>query len=76
MKKIQVLGTGCAKCLKLAQNADEAAKALGIEYEIAKVTDIREIMSFGVMTTPALVVDGQIKMAGTASSAEEIKKLL
>jgi len=76
MKKIQVLGTGCAKCLKLAQNADEAAKGLGIEYEITKVTDIREIMSFGVMTTPALVVDGVVKLSGTSSSPEEIKKLL
>lgn len=76
MKKIKVLGAGCTKCLRLAQNADEAAKQLGIEYEIMKVTDIREIMSFGVMTTPALVVDGEVKISGTASSAEEIKKLL
>lgn len=76
MKKIQVLGAGCAKCLKLAQNADEAAKELSIEYELEKVTDIREIMSFGVMTTPALVVDGVVKLSGTASSTEEIKKLL
>lgn len=76
MKKIQILGTGCAKCLKLAQNTEIAAKELGIEYEIIKVTDIREIMSFGVMTTPVLVVEGEIKLSGTASSAEEIKKLL
>lgn len=76
MKKIQVLGAGCAKCLKLAQNTDEAAKELGIEHEITKVTDIREIMSFGVMTTPALVVDGEVKLSGTSSSVEEIKKLL
>ena len=64
MKKIQVLGTGCPKCKKLAQNAEIAAKALGIEYEIEKVTDINDIMNFGVMMTPALAVDGRVKIVG------------
>lgn len=76
MKKIQILGPGCAKCLKLAQNVETAAKELGIEYELTKVTDIREIMSFKVMMTPALVADGEVKLTGTASSVEEIKKIL
>ncbi|MFH1024154.1 MAG: thioredoxin family protein [Planctomycetota bacterium] len=76
MKKIQVLGTGCPKCKKLAENAEAAAKALGIAYEMVKVTDINEIMKFGVMMTPALAVDGVVKSSGKALSADEIKKLI
>ena len=76
MKKLQILGTGCPKCKTLAQNAEAAAKALGIEYTIEKVTDINEIMKFGVMMTPALVVDGQVKVVGKAPGVEEIKRLL
>ena len=74
--KIQILGTGCPKCKKLAENAEAAAQALGIEYEIEKVTDINEIMKAGVMMTPALVVDGAVKSAGKALSADDIKKFL
>jgi len=76
MKSIKILGTGCPKCRKLAQNAETAAKELGIDYEIEKVTDINDIMSFGVMMTPALVVDGQVKISGAVPKPEEIKKLL
>ena len=76
MPLIQILGTGCPKCKKLAENAEAAAKALGIEYTIEKVTDITEIMKFGVMMTPALVVDGQVKAAGKVPSADEIRKML
>ena len=76
MKKVQVLGTGCPKCRKLAENAEAAVKALGLECEIVKVTDINEIMGFGVMMTPALAVDGEVKTAGRVPSVEEIKKLL
>ena len=76
MQKIQILGTGCPKCKKLAENTDTAAKALGIEYDIAKVTDINEIMKFGVMMTPALAVDGQVKVVGKVPSPDEIKKML
>ena len=76
MKKLQILGTGCPKCKKLAENAEAAAKALGIEYAIEKVTDINEIMKFGVMMTPALAVDGQVKVVGKVPSPEEIKKML
>ena len=76
MKKIQILGTGCPKCRKLAQNAEIAVKELGIECEIEKVTDINEIMSFGVMMTPALVIDAQVKISGKVPNPEEIIKLL
>jgi len=76
MKKLQILGTGCPKCKKLAENTETAAKDLGIEYEIQKVTDINEIMKFGVMVTPALAVDGQVKVAGKVLSVEEAKNLL
>ncbi len=74
--KIQILGTGCPKCKKLAENAEAAAQALGIEYEIEKVTDINEIMKAGVMMTPALVVDGAVKSAGKAISADDIQKFI
>jgi len=76
MKKIQILGTGCAKCKKLTEHAEKAAQELGIDYEIEKVTDIMEIASFGVMMTPGLVIDGKVKTTGKITSAEEIKKLL
>ena len=76
MKKLQVLGTGCPKCHKLAENVEAAAKALGIEYELVKVTDINEIMAFGVMMTPALVVNGEVKAVGKVPTEEEIRGLL
>ena len=76
MKKIQILGTDCPKCKKLAENAEAAAKDLGIEYEIEKVTKINEIMKFGVMMTPALAIDGQVKSVGKVISPDEIKKML
>jgi small redox-active disulfide protein 2 len=76
MKKLQVLGTGCPKCRKLAENAEAAAKALGIEYVIEKITDINEIMKFGVMMTPALAVDGQVKVVGKVPDADAIKAWL
>jgi len=76
MKKLQILGTGCPKCKKLAENAEAAAKQLEIEFEIEKVTDINEIMNFGVMMTPALAVDGQVKVVGKVLSPDEIKKML
>ncbi len=76
MKKIQILGTGCPKCKKLAENAAAAVEAMEGEYEIEKVTDINEIMKFGVMMTPALAVDGEIKAVGKVISAEEIKSLI
>lgn len=76
MKKIQVLGTGCAKCQTLTENTRAAADQLGIDYEIEKVTDLGEIMKFGVMMTPALAVDGQIKLAGKVPDAQAIKAMI
>jgi small redox-active disulfide protein 2 len=76
MKKIQILGTGCPKCKKLMENTEAAAKALGIEYELEKVTDINEIMKFGVMMTPALAVDGVVKVVGKVLSPDELKQKL
>jgi small redox-active disulfide protein 2 len=76
MKKIQILGTGCAKCKKLAENAEQAAKSLGVEYEMEKITDLAQIMNFGVMTTPGLVVDGKVVSVGKLPSPAEIEKML
>lgn len=76
MKRLQILGGGCPKCKKLAENAESAAKALGVEYELEKVTDINTIMEFGVMITPALAVDGEVKASGKVLSVEQIKSLL
>ena len=76
MRKIQILGTGCAKCQKLAENTEAAAKALGIDYEISKVTKINEIMQFGVMMTPALVLDGEVIVSGKVPTVEDLKKVM
>ena len=76
MKKIRILGTGCPKCKQLAANAEAAARELGVEYELVKVTDVNEIVRFGIMMTPALVIDGDVKSAGEVLSVEEIKDLL
>jgi small redox-active disulfide protein 2 len=76
MKKIQVLGTGCPKCEKLRETAEAAAKDLGVDYEVEKVKDLNQIMSFGVMLTPALVVDGEVKVSGKVPSIDEIKVML
>jgi small redox-active disulfide protein 2 len=74
--KLQILGTGCAKCEALKQATEKAAQSLGVPYELEKVSDLRQIMAFGVMTTPALVMDGKVKVAGKVPSVEEIKGLL
>ena len=76
MKKIQILGTGCPKCKQLAENAEMAAKSVGTEYELVKVTDINEIKKFGVMMTPGLAVDGDVKVVGKVPSPEAIAKML
>lgn len=75
-KKIQILGTGCMKCNRLQENAEHAAKALGIDYEVEKVSDIDKIMSFGVMSTPALAIDGKVVSAGKLLAPDEIKEFL
>lgn len=76
MKKLQILGTGCPKCKKLADNTEAAVKELGVEYELEKVTDINQITSFGVMMTPALVVDGEVKLSGKVPSVAELKRVI
>ena len=76
MKKLQILGSGCSKCQKLTEQVEIAAGQLGIEHEIEKVTDMQEIVSFGVMRMPALAVDGQVKVAGNIPSIEELKRLI
>lgn len=76
MKLIQVLGTGCAKCAKLKENAEQAVQELGIEASVEKIEDINVITGFGVMMTPALAIDGEVKLVGKLASPEEIKALL
>jgi len=74
--KIQVLGTGCAKCKQLTVNAERAVAELALPIPVEKVEDLREIMSFGVMTTPALVIDGKVRSAGKLLTVEAVKELL
>jgi len=74
--KIQILGPGCSKCKQLMVNAETAAKALGLDYEIEKISDINDIMGFGVMMTPGLAVDGVVKSVGKVPSAEDVKSML
>ena len=74
--KIQILGTGCPKCKTLAANAKQAVDELGLDAEIEKIEDIREIMKFNILMTPGFAVDGNVKAAGRVLSADEIKKLL
>jgi len=76
MKLLQILGPGCAKCAKLKENADAAVEELGIEATVEKISDITKITDFGVMMTPALVVDGEVKVVGRVPSVEEIKEFL
>lgn len=74
--KIQIYGSGCAKCEQLTANAKAAADQLGLTYEIEKITDINEIIDAGVMRTPALAVDGDIRVEGKVAAADELKGLL
>jgi small redox-active disulfide protein 2 len=76
MKRLQVFGPGCAKCKKLAEVTEEAAKAMGIEYSLEKVSDLVQMMNHGIMSTPALAVDGEVKVAGRVPGTDEIKKML
>lgn len=76
MKTLQILGPGCANCARLASNVEAAATQLGMEFKLEKVTDMQAIVRAGVMKTPALVVDGQVKLYGRVPSVEEIKAIL
>jgi len=73
--KIEILGSGCAKCTNLYDNTQKAIQILGIQAEVVKITDMKTIMQYGVMVTPAIVVDGVVKSAGKLLSPEEIAKL-
>ena len=74
--KIEILGTGCPKCKKLFENAQEAVKNLGTVADVVKIEDIQQIMNAGIMITPAIAVDGEVKSAGEVLSVEEIKKII
>ena len=76
MKKLQIFGPGCNRCHTVAENTETAAKELGIQYEIEKVTDIEAISAAGVLLTPALAVDGELKVVGKIPSPQEIKTML
>ena len=76
MKLVQVLGPGCAKCAQFLQNAEEAVAQSGVEATVEKVTDINVITGFGVMMTPALAIDGQVKAVGKVPSPAEIRAML
>jgi small redox-active disulfide protein 2 len=76
MKLVQILGTGCAKCEKLKHNAEQAVQQSGVEAMVEKVTDINVITGFGVMMTPALAIDGEVKAVGKLLSSDDIQKLL
>jgi small redox-active disulfide protein 2 len=75
-KKIEILGTGCSKCSKLEENAKKAVELSGADATVSKVTDIVEISNYGVMVTPALVLDGQVKIAGKIPTPEAIAEWL
>ena len=76
MKKIQILGTGCPTCEKVTELTIQAAKELSIEYELEKVKDITEIIKMGVVKTPAIAVDGVVKISGKLPTIDEIKEVL
>lgn len=76
MTTIQVLGTGCRKCVSLKENTEKALKNLGVEADVQKIEDINEIVKFGVMSTPALAVDGEVKIVGKVASPDEIMAVL
>ena len=76
MKKLQILGTGCTKCDQLTTAVRQVADASGIEYELEKITDFLRFADFGVMITPALVVDGKVKVCGKVPSVEDLQQLI
>jgi small redox-active disulfide protein 2 len=76
MTKIEILGTGCAKCKRLVKNVEKAVADLGIDAEIIKIEDITEIIERGVMLTPGLIVDGELKVSGRVADVREIREIL
>ena len=76
MEKIEILGTGCAKCRRLEKNVEKAVADLGIDVEVIKIEDITAIIDRGVMLTPALIVDGELKVSGRVADVNELKEIL
>lgn len=76
MKKVEVLGSGCKKCHTLAEEVKKAADNLGLEIDLVKVEDFATIMNYGVMTTPALVIDGEVKFSGKVLKAKDLEPYL
>ncbi len=76
MLELKILGSGCAKCVKLAENTEAAAKELGLDYAVGKITDRNQIIDAGVMMTPALMVNGKVRSSGKVLTPEQIKALL
>ena len=76
MKRIQILGTGCPKCKKTYERVEQAVRELGICAEIEKIEDLKAIMNFGIMVTPAVAIDGDVKVSGKIPSVDEIKKYI
>jgi small redox-active disulfide protein 2 len=74
--RLQVVGTGCPKCKLLADHAERAARELGLDYELDKVTDLEKILELGIMATPALVVDGEVKVLGHVPTTARLKEML
>ncbi len=74
--KLEILGPGCERCVQLAENTKAAVRALGLDAQVEKVTDMRTIASYGIMRTPALVVDGRVRLSGRVATADEIGRLL
>jgi len=74
--KLQILGTGCPKCKLLTEHTERAAREIGLDYELEKVTDLDRIMEFGIVVTPALVVDGEIKVSGHVPTSARLKEVL
>jgi small redox-active disulfide protein 2 len=76
MKKLQVLGPGCSRCKKLAELTEEAARSIGLNYELEKVTDVQKLAEIGILMTPTLMVDGEVKVAGKVPSLKELINIL
>ena len=76
MGTIRVLGPGCPRCKQLAENAETAAREAGSGWQVEKVTDLDEMLSYGILATPALVIDGEVKLAGKVPSPKEIREML
>ncbi len=76
MRTLAILGVGCARCDALAENAEKAAQEMGLDYRLVRVSDVEKILEYDVLMTPALAIDGEVRIVGIVPSVEEIKRLL